>query len=268
MYKQISKNVCTLRDRIYAHAVKIEPAPIIVLGNQKAGTSAITALLGQATRQTYIIDILHRIQTPELRENLLNGKSELRKVILSNKHFFSKKIIKDPNLTFLYKDLINIFALPQFIFIVRDPRDNIRSILNRLRTPGDLNSLPPSFTNNWSDNLYGWKMILEGKYPRVSGRNYIEFLAERWNLATSTYLQNADSMVLVRYEDFLMDKENTIYNLARKVRLKPYSDISASVDTQFQPCGNTNISWLDFFGNKNLSCIESICKRNMKILGY
>lgn len=242
--------------------------PIIILGNQKSGTSAITALLGQATQEPYIIDILHRIKIPKLREKLASGQVKIHQLIDANKSCFSQKIIKDPNLTFFYKDLRSIFKAPRFVFVIRDPRSNIRSILNRLNLPGDLDFLSPSYTEKWPENLHGWKLILKGQYPPVPGNTYIECLAERWNLAANIYLQNSQNISLVKYEDFLVNKQQVIIDLADRVGLVAHTDVAHLVDKQFQPRGNQDISWLDFFGDKNLQMIEAVCAKTMAGFGY
>ena len=45
---------------------------------------------------------------------------------------FSRPVVKEPNLTFLYDELVRRFPQARVGLIIRDPRDNIRSLLERL----------------------------------------------------------------------------------------------------------------------------------------
>ncbi len=146
-----------------------------------------------------------------------------------------------------------------------DPRDNIRSILNRLNLPGNLRK----FNVRWSRIDKNWKPIFYANYWGFKEyKHYIDFLAARWNLAADVYLRNSSKMVLVRYEDFCSDKVGVIEEIASKLGIEKKNDISDKVDVQYQPRGDRNISWLDFFGIENLLRIEKICKDNMKKFGY
>jgi hypothetical protein len=102
----------------------------------------------------------------------------------------------------------------------------------------------------------------------LKGENYIELLAKRWKRAAAVYRENRDAMHLVRFEDFLDDKVRTIDSLAVSLNLNPVEDISDQVDVQFQPRGNRDISWMNFFGEDNLRRIDTTCSPEMEALGY
>lgn len=247
---------------------RIHPAPVIVLGNQKTGTSAIVGLLSQATGKSVTIDMFQYLQG-SFRESLLNKELAFGDFIRQNKFYFSTELIKEPSLTFFYDELRDFFPKAKFIMVMRDPRDNIRSILNRLGIPGNLQELDAASLEKLQPvKRKGWKMMLEGGWPPVAGNNYIENLAYRWNLAGDIYTNNKDNMVLIRYEDFIKDKVGAIANLAREVGLDPVHDITDKVDVQYQPRGDRNVKWLDFFGAENLDRIEAICGDRMKLFGY
>ena len=44
--------------------------------------------------------------------------------------------------------------------------------------------------------------------------------SERWNIISNIYLENTDNIILIKYEDFLLDKNKTIQMLAEKLNLK------------------------------------------------
>ena len=76
-------------------------------------------------------------------------------------------------------------------------------------------------------------------------------------------------MVLIKYEDFLLNKQETIRKLSEKLNMKEISDISHLLDKQFQPKGKQQkVDVKKFFGAVNYHKIDSICKKNMKKLGY
>ncbi len=245
---------------------RIHPAPIIILGNKKSGTTAIAKLLGKATGKTVTSDVVFRIRKKNFKERLYSRTLSFHDFIRKNKLYFSSDIIKDPNFTFFYDEILESFPEKKIIFIVRDPRDNIRSILNRVSIPGNFEVLDNCYIRSIPKK--DWQWTIEGRMPSVLGDTYIEKLANRWNLAVDTYINNSDNIVLIRYEDFCKDKVGAIAQLARKVELEPIYDISSQVDVQYQPRGNHNISWLEFFGVDNLHRIENICEEKMKLFGY
>ncbi len=244
--------------------LSVNPDPrIIVLGNQKAGTTAIAALLAYALGFSVTLDF------PDIYQPLnclYSQDSDFTDFVRHYRFCFSRNIVKEPNLTFFYPALRQMFPNAQFVFVVRDPRDNIRSMLNRLNLPGDVTqtgvgevALPNKV----------WRAILTGEWlslPRSI--NYVETLAQRWNLATAVYEQSVTQMQLARYESFLADKVGFIYDLADRLGQTPQRDISDRVNIQFQPRGNRQISWTAFFGKQNLSRIERICGPQMARFDY
>lgn len=260
--KKKSKKAITIFDRFF---LKINKSPVIILGNQKSGTSAIAHLLADYSGLSKTIDI-PEIWPPTLL-NLLTGKNNLQSFAQKYPKRFAKDIIKEPNLTFFYQDLKKNHPNASFIFIVRDPRSNIRSILDRLSLPGNLEKLnvdKTSLTKPW------WHMFNASLWNLGCYDHYIDILAARWNLAVGVFLVNKDSdnILLVRYEDFVKDKLGTIQELAKKLGLVQVNEIVNKLDIQYQPAGNNNSSWLDFFGSNNLARIETICHEKMQIFGY
>ena len=55
----------------------------------------------------------------------------------------------------------------------------------------------------------------------LAGNNYIEKMAHHWNLTVQKYIDHENNMVLIRYEDFMLDKVGSISNLAKQVGLNP-----------------------------------------------
>lgn len=243
---------------------KINPEPILVLGNQKSGTSAIAALLAKMTGLAATIDLRKELKNPTFHR-VLQGKVPFSRFIQINKLDFSRDIVKEPNLTLLYQELVDYFPKSKFIFVLRDPRDNIRSILDRLKIPGNLNQLEPAYLGEVTP---AWDLVIDNSWLGLEGENYVEMLAARWNFTTDVFLSNQEQMLLVRYEEFLKDKLGELTRLAQSLRLNPVNDITDSMNVQFQPRGNRDINLLDFFGDRNLDRIERICSGRMKMLDY
>ena len=245
-----------------AHANK---NPVFILGNQKSGTSAICSLLGFATGLSVSNDLRREIGK-QYYLRLVNDGVPFSKLVSRNRLDFSRDIIKEPNLALFFNELKNYFPLARFAIVIRDPRDNIRSILNRVNVPGNLESLGKS--GNYRIDP-GFELVLGDYFPAIrSGNHYIEQLAERWNYFFDVYSNNKEHLVLIRYEDFNKDKPRAIAGLAEALGLEQKYDISDKVDIQFQSRGNRTISWQDFFGDENLLRIEKTCYTRMASLGY
>jgi len=249
---------------LQTRSAKINPQPIFVLGNQKSGTSAIAALLAEMTGLSVTIDLKKEIFNPTY-QHVIKGELTFSKFVESHKLDFSREIVKEPNLTLLEPELSEYFSNSQFVFVIRDPRDNIRSILNRLQLPGNMAKLEPE---HWEKINQSWKLIVDNSWLELGGENYIEMLAARWNFTSNVFLENPEKMKLIRYEDFLKDKNGEIARLAKALKLNQSKDILDKVDIQFQGRGNREVKWQDFFGPDNLSKIEVICGEKMKLLRY
>ncbi len=241
----------------------VESNPIFILGNQKAGTSAITALLGKATASSYIIDL--RTMRQDETKGLFLQQLELKDFISKNFKFeFSKKIIKEPNLTLCYTQIKELYPSSPKIFIIRDPRQNIRSILNRLKIPGNQSKI--EFDKYSNSEI--WRNVIYNDWLGITYRNYIESLAKRWNFICRIYFENPNDFILVKYEDFNKEKVSFIKELCENLELNYLKNIDKDVNTRFQPKGKVNVDIIDFFGARNLAIIENTCKEFMQKFDY
>ncbi len=250
--------------RYLNNTFQVNTNPILVLGNEKSGTTAIAALLGYSSGLSVSLDI-PRLEDLALKNRLFTGKMSPLELVLNNRLDFSRDIVKEPILTFFLPELIHLFPRSKIIFVVRDPRENIRSILDRCGIPGDRDNLGEEEVRHV---ILGWRRVLEGEWIG-EGECYIEILASRWNVATDQYFQNQERLILVKYEDFIKNKVGEIARLTKKLNLASKKDIVRRVDFQYQGRGqNRGISWYEFFGETNLAKIEGICGSRMKRFGY
>lgn len=244
---------------------RICAAPVFVLGIQKAGTSAIAALLGTHCGMKSTIDLREEIGD-QLIYRVRSGRATIDQLVEKNAWDFANPIIKHPNLTFVYPQLRERFPTARFVFVVRHPHDNIRSILDRLSLSGDRLRLVPA---DWSKMSPAWRLILSGEGLGQSHESHIDALADRWNIAASVYLADPPGMTLVRYEDFVADKVGVIARLASSSGLVATTDIAHLVDRQFQPPGaHRAVPPEQFFSPEVLRRIEERCRASMKSLKY
>lgn len=263
MRRKVKHILKTIEVRLGNQFNKVNDNPIIIFGNQKSGTSAIAHLLAEYSGLNKTIDIPP--MWPPTGIQLIKGEKEFSSFVKENKYYFSKELIKEPLFTFIYDSVINVFPNARYIHVVRDPRDNIRSLLNGRRIPGNLEKLDLSKVKVKGITLVGDKSLW---WKNEEGFNYISQQALRWNETVESYLKHQDKCILVKYEDFVNDKENVIEELAISLKIKKKKDIESILNKQFQPKGNRNISWEDFFEKKNLSKIEKICGETLIKLGY
>lgn len=244
------------------------PEPIFLLGNQKSGTTAIAGLLARLTGLSATLDVGREVKNPTFHR-IPNGEVSFAQYVRRNRWAFAKQLIKEPNLTLFYPQLRERFPRARYVFIVRDPRDNIRSLLDTLRLPGDLEHLDPaSYGPSNPRSNPGWPLVFDSHWYGIGGDQYIEHLAERWRAMCDVYLANREHMTLCRYEDFDKDKLETLESLCRSLELPAANDIRSELDEQFQPRGDRSRSWIDFFGDDNLARIERVCADGMRAFGY
>ena len=239
-------------------------APIFILGNQKSGTSAICELLAMATRRTLAMD-LRLEEAKQFWLRVARGEVSFGELVRRNRWDFSRDIVKEPNLTLFRDSLRAHFPASRHVLIVRDPRDNLRSLLNRMHVPGNLDVRRP---DERYDLNPGWRMLFE-PWPDLEPRgHYIDTLAQRWNACVDAIRGREGETIVMRYEEFMAGKEGAIRRLAAGLGLVPRKPIADKVDIQFQPAGDHSVSWMDFFGRDNLRRIETVCGERMARFGY
>ena len=242
---------------------QVHPDPVFFMGNQKSGTTAISSLLAYAAgleATTWVPGL----DFPVL-SSLYEGELSLQKAIHRYARIeFARPVIKECNLTFLYGHVQALYPQARKVFVVRDPRDNLRSILDRLELSGRVAgvSLPDSLHAHWGH-------VLDNTWMGGPAGNVICSLAWRWARAVAVYRQSPGDFIRVRYEDFLADPENTIAQLCIALKLPQKRQISRWKSHPFQPPGrNRGCRWLDFFGTEHLARIENICAEGMADMGY
>lgn len=250
--------------RLEGYVRPLEKEPIFVLGNQKSGTSAIAALLGERTEKEYSIDLRDEIRHPVF-DRVFRNELSIDNLIKKNRLDFTRKIVKEPNLSCLYPELKAGFPRAKFAMVVRDPRDNIRSLLDRHQLDG---SLPSLDVDQLAALGPAWEAIIYNRGLGIEGKNHIEHMAKRWQFIAQLYQDNAEDMVLVRYEEFKKDKVGTIDALARELGLEPTKNIDSLLERPFQKPGKPIRDYRSYFGEANYATIIESCRVGMKDLRY
>jgi hypothetical protein len=240
---------------------------IIILGNQKTGSTVIADLIAKRSGKSVSLDIQGAIYSPSWLLEQRYRLADFSDFIFQHQHEFDRKIVKEPSLTFFYNDLVRWMPEVKYAFIVRNPFDNIRSILNRLKIPGDLKAIN---IDDWPELSYmpTWKLAVDSTWLGCPNGSYIEALAYRWCVAADVFLENNDAMYLIKYEDFLKDKVGVIDDVCRYFCLGSENDISAFLDKQYQKKGKRGTDLLEFFGRANYERIENICGDRARKFGY
>lgn len=125
--------------RIQTAALPLELAlrgkKLIILGGQKSGTTAIAASLARLIGRSATLD-LSDPQHHSLLPLVARGDISFREYLKLTRKDFARPVFKDPTHTIFYPELREWFPHAVFIFIIRDPRDVIRSIFDRLDIDG------------------------------------------------------------------------------------------------------------------------------------
>ncbi len=239
---------------------------VIVAGMPKSGTTAIAKLLAEAADVKVCSDPFHQLgeRNVDFREELFGGTLPLEKLWRRYQHIFSGEIVKDPNFPLLLSQIVKFLPEAQLVSIIRDPRDNIRSILNRLNLPGDPQGVDLSSANIPAT----WRNVLLGKQPDIPGDDYVEVLAHRWKISTEAFLQHRKRCVEIRYEDFVAQKSASISKLAASLGYTQLANIDHLVDVQYQPKGDSAGRWKDFFEASQLDVINRVTGPLLGEFGY
>jgi hypothetical protein len=235
--------------------------PVLVLGNQKTGSTAIATLLAAWGNLTAATDI-HPLQSSD--SHLPNDPATVETLLQRTRYYFRHDLVKENALTPATGALLDVLPKARPVYVVRHPVHNIRSILDRLGLPGE----PcPFHALDLSDG--GWRPIVENRHFDGQAEDHITSLAQRWSDTTAIYHRHRDRLTLIRYEAFMADKEDCIRRLADRLDVPHKSDIRSLLDVPFQPRGqHRSVSPRSFFSAEALAIINRECAEGMAVLDY
>lgn len=240
--------------------------PVVVLGNQKSGTTAVARLLSSATGATYSHDMFYRRGWFDAVADLHRGRLPIDDLVGRHRWEFGRDIVKDPDLSFHVAAIREALPGARLVFVVRDPRGNIRSILNRLRVAGTDTDAQAAEVLERHNAI--WRSVVDPSPLGLPGGSFVDVLAQRWTRAAEEYLAACQHVRLLRYEDFVRDKRGAIEELAGDVGLRVTHDVSGETDVQYQPAGDNSSGFADYFGAERLAAIERWTAGAAASLGY
>lgn len=236
-------------------------SPILVLGNQKTGSTAIAQLLA-AFGNLSISPDLHPLQNADT--HLPNDPDAVSSFIQKARYYFRRDVVKENELTPATDALLKVLPNAKATYVVRHPVHNIRSILDRVSLPGR-----PVPLDKLDDLDGGWRSIVNSRSLGIDADDHITSLAKRWDYITDIYLRNRHRLHLVRYEDFVADKRDTIHVLADRLGIPQKQDVQPLLDVSFQPRGeHRSTPPTDFFSAHALAIIHRECADGMDALAY
>jgi len=240
---------------------------LIVLGHQKSGTTAIASLIAQSCKMSFANDPVYFTDknSTTLIEKLLNHPIDFKKHVSHNKASFFKEVVKDPDFTFSYSTIKEIYPNSQLIFVARNPFDIIRSIFNRLGIDGEIDRCAVT-ENELKNPTKQWLLILNG--DGKDNLTIVQRLAKRIDESTQTYLDNQSALYLIKYEDFKLSKQGSVENSVKNLGFSVKYDISNDVNKQYQPKGNADVTYESFFSPRNLEIISTECQRTILTFSY
>lgn len=251
----LSMRLYTLREELRASwralGARIHPDPVFVLGTQKSGTSAIASLLGIAAGCEASIDLRRDLRRPRVAE-VATGARSFGSFLRRNAVDFSRPIVKEPNLTFLLPPILERWPQARIVFVDRDPLQTVRSVLDRLGIPGDLEDLDAAALGAIPD---GWRIVLDSRWcerhapdgtPDRPRRHHVEELARRSLLSRRIAAACADARpertTVVSYESFREDKAATIERVLERLGMPMRTsrdELARHLDRPFQPPGRS-----------------------------
>ena len=253
------------KTRLLNTLARVNERPVFVIGNQKSGTSALVSLLAAAAGKTATNDIFTWYGNAE--SDVISGELGFPEFVNRARHHFSQDFVKDPSLTFMMPALRDRFPHARYVFLVRDPRTNIRSILNRVEVPGLTTDLDKASYMRIQKTRPGWLPVLQGQ-GLVYGVPLVPRLAHRCRIAMEIAAAERGNWPVIRYEDFVADKAGTIAATLQAVGENPTNDIASVANKPFQPPSQDRSDPEIFFSAENLVSIETICDKVMDVFSY
>lgn len=220
-------------NRLLRSSGRAEPS-VVVLGNQKAGTSFVAAAIGRALDVDYQIDLPIERYDPTHRRRDPTADGYADHLLDRSRRRVASPVVKEPSLTFWWRQMANRWPAARIVVVVRDPLDNIRSTLDRLdllAVSGDpARPLPPV--------PYPWLDLLEladtpdGRRPVATLDEVVANLGRRWTrCAEAAVAASAAGHDVIRYEDLRADLTGSLASLG----LPPAPQ--SVLEQQHQPAG-------------------------------
>jgi LPS sulfotransferase NodH len=211
--------------------------PIFIIGAPRSGTSILFSVLRSSSALAHWPGEAHEVweadHHPALRgweSNALDAAdADPETITRIRRSFFlvagRKRLIdKTPRNALRVPFVDAIFPDGRFVFLMRDGRDNVNSLINAWRTPRyrtyllpEPHGMPRADPRWWKFVLYpGWKTDTHGPLERVCARQWVasnEFALDAFEGLDPT------RRIDVRYEDLVADPTNSIRSVCERAEI-------------------------------------------------
>ncbi len=215
--------------------------PVFIIGAPRSGTSLLYSILRSSSRLAHWPGEAHQVWEADFhpaltgwRSNALERedargpegeriKRELLLVAGTRRHL----IDKTPRNALRVSFIDELFPDARFVFLTRDGRENVNSLINAWRTgvyrtyrlPQE-HSIPGVQPEWWKFTLYpGWEEDVDGPLEVVC--------AKQWHLSYDSALAAApegERWITIRYEDLVADPADEVGRIASALDL-PFEDV-------------------------------------------
>lgn len=252
----IKRPMRELRDHIRWVRSRINERALYIVGHPRSGTTAIGRLLGRYTGLSVADEMGWATRHVEA---VFTKRISIDTVLNEYRYAFGHAIVQTPGLTPVLGALHERLPHVRFLYIIRDPRDVLCSIValsNRHRTEA-FEIRDPSFT------------LFRGAWLGIDEQDPIRTVGHRW----CRYLDIAASIPEVayyRYEDFCHDKAEFIARLAQSLGLDQQESLDNQLDVQYRDHGPVRGAgrWRQDLPPDAARVIERICASWMHKFSY
>lgn len=234
--------------------------PVFIVGAPRSGTSILFSVLRSSSQLAHWPGEAHEVweadHHPALRgweSNVLGAEdagaetvARIRREFLLTVGTRRRLIDKTPRNSLRIPFIDRIFPDALYVFLVRDGRDNVNSLINAWRTPRyrtyelpERHSIPGADPRWWKFVLYpGWRDDIRGPLERVAARQWAAanthmldgfegIPKERWTEIRYELLVDSPANEVARILDFIgVEKEETLLAKARALKQTPINVVT------------------------------------------
>jgi hypothetical protein len=265
--------------------------PIFIIGAPRSGTSLLYSILNASSRLAHWPGEAHEVweadHHPALREwdsNVLGATDATDEVAARiRREFFlvtgrrRRLIEKSPRNALRVEFVDAIFPDARYVYLTRDGRDNVNSLINAWRTPRyrtyelpEPHSIPGVDPRWWKFILYpGWRSDAGGPLEVVCARQWVEANDRALDASKQVGL---DRWVEVRYEDLVDRPHDEIGRLVEFLGLPYEKELKERADrAETTPINVVTPPERGKWRRENpqeIAAITSLIEPTMRALGY
>ena len=234
--------------------------PVFIVGVPRSGTSILFSVLRSSSQLGHWPGEAHEVWEADHHPALTGWDSNvlsaddadeatvkrIRREFLLTVGSRRRLIDKTPRNSLRVPFIDRIFPDALYVFLVRDGRDNVNSLINAWRSPRyrtyelpERHSIPGADPRWWKFVLYpGWRDDIRGPLERVAARQwdaanshmldaFENIAADRWTQIRYELLVDSPANEVARILDFIgVDKEERLLDKARALNQTPINVVT------------------------------------------